>query len=159
MQPATVAILKKELNKQTPEELIDICLRLVKFKKENKELLSYILFDAHDEDAYIRAIKEEMDTGFSQLNTNSLYFIKKGVRKNLRILKKQIRYSKKKETEAEVLLYFCTKLKKLQPAYRKSQQMINIYERQIGMVKKAINMLHEDLQYDFRLELEKLGEE
>jgi hypothetical protein len=156
MKPVTVTILKKELSQHTHQELIDICLKLAKFKKENKELLTYALFDAHDEDAYIRGIKEEIDVAFSELNYSNLYFIKKGIRKILRFIKKYIRYSKQKETEADVLLYFCGKLRQLKPSHMRSQQMINIYDRQLAMAKKAIDTLHEDLQYDLNLELEKL---
>ena len=133
-------------------------MKLAKFKKENKELLTYLLYDAEDEDGYIREIKEEVDLGFEEINKANLYYIKKGCRKNLRQIKKYIRYSKKKETEAELLLYFCSKIKELQPKQRSSQQMINMYERQLAMAVKAMSTLHEDLQYDFKLEIEKLEE-
>lgn len=156
MKPVTVAILKKELRQHSQQELVEICLQLARFKKENKELLTYVLFDSNDEEEYIRALKEEIDVAFASLNHNSLYYIKKSTRKILRVIKKHIRYSKKKKTEADILLYFCTKLKKLKPAHIRSQQMINMYERQLIMVKKAISTFHEDLQYDYNLELEKL---
>ncbi|MGH1384577.1 hypothetical protein [Kordia sp.] len=156
MKAVTVSILKKELKEHSHEELIEICLKLAKFKKENKELLTYALFDSHDEDEYIREIKEETDAEFSKLNHDSLYYVKKSTRKILRLLKKYIRYSKKKETEAAVLLHFCGKLKELKPSHQRSVQMNNIYERQLGMAKKAISTLHEDIQYDFHLELEEL---
>jgi hypothetical protein len=158
MKPVTVTILKKELKEHTHQELIEICLKLAKFKKENKELLTYALFDSRDEDQYIREIKAEIDVEFSKLNHDSLYYVKKSIRKILRLLKKYIRYSKKKETEADVLLYFCSKLKELKPSHKRSLQMINIYDRQLAMAKKAISTLHEDIQYDFILELENLEE-
>jgi hypothetical protein len=158
MKPVTVTILKKELQQHTQQELIEICLKLAKFKKENKELLTYALFDSRDEDEYIREIKEEMDLEFSKLNHDSLYYVKKSTRKILRLIKKYIRYSKKKETEADVLLHFCKKLKELKPSHKRSLQMINIYDRQLEMAKKAISTLHEDLQYDFILEVEELDE-
>ncbi len=158
MKPVTVTILKKELQQHTQQELIEICLKLAKFKKENKELLTYVLFDAHDEDAYIQGIREEIDIEFSKLNHDSLYYIKKSIRKILRLIKKYIRYSKKKETEAAILLHFCGKLKELKPAHKRSLQIVNIYDRQLAMAKKAMSTLHEDLQYDFQLELEALEE-
>lgn len=158
MKPVTVTILKKELKERSPEELVEVCLRLAKFKKENKELLTYILFDSNDEASYIQEIKEEIDIEFSNLNHDSLYYVKKGVRKILRHVKKHIRYSKNKETEADLLIYFCTKLKELKPSHQRSLQMINMYDRQLAMVSKAISTLHEDLQYDYNLELERLVE-
>jgi hypothetical protein len=158
MKPVTVSVLKQELKTHSQHELIELCLKLAKFKKENKELLTYLLYDAEDEDGYIREIKEEVDLGFEEINKANLYYIKKGCRKNLKQIKKYIRYSKKKETEAELLLYFCIKIKELQPKQRSSQQMINMYERQLAMATKAMSTLHEDLQYDFKLEIEQLEE-
>jgi hypothetical protein len=158
MKPVTVSVLKQELKTHSQHELIELCLKLAKFKKENKELLTYLLYDAEDEDGYIREIKEGVDLGFEEINKANLYYIKKGCRKNLKQIKKYIRYSKKKETEAELLLYFCSKIKELQPKQRSSQQMINMYERQLAMATKAMSTLHEDLQYDFKLEIEQLEE-
>ena len=158
MKPVTVSVLKQELKTHSQHELIELCLKLAKFKKENKELLTYLLYDAEDEDGYIREIKEEVDLGFEEINKANLYYIKKGCRKNLKQIKKYIRYSKKKETEAELLLYFCSKIKELQPKQRSSQQMINMYDRQLAIATKAMSTLHEDLQYDFKLEIEQLEE-
>ena len=73
MKPVTVSILKNELRQHSQQELIDICLQMVKFKKVNKELLSYILFDSKDEEEYKRAIKEEIDDSFSNFNKERLY--------------------------------------------------------------------------------------
>ena len=158
MKTATVKELKEELKFRSDEDLMKIVLRLSRFKKENKELLTYLLYDAEDEDGYIREIKEEVDLGFEEINKANLYYIKKGCRKNLKQIKKYIRYSKKKETEAELLLYFCSKIKELQPKQRSSQQMINMYDRQLAIATKAMSTLHEDLQYDFKLEIEQLEE-
>jgi hypothetical protein len=156
MKAVTVSILKNELRQHSQQELIEICLQLAKFKKENKELLTYLLFDSRDEHEYIRTIKEEIDLEFSKFNYERLYFVKKSTRKTLRTIKKYIRYSKNKETEAHLLLYFCNKLRQLSSAYKQSKQMINIYERQLSAVKKAISTLHEDLQYDFNIEIKEL---
>lgn len=158
MKPVTVSKLKVELNHYSQEELIEICLKLAKFKNENKELLTYLLFDSHDEAEYIREIKEEIDLAFLKLNQETLYYVKKSSRKILRFIKKYIRYSKNKETEAELLLYFCVQLKQLKPAHKRSQQLINLFEGQLKMAKKAISTLHEDLQYDYNNELEALDE-
>ena len=156
MKAATVTTLKNELKHLPEKELVEICLKLAKFKKENKELLTYLLFEADDEDSYIKEIKVEMNLMFDEINTSHIYYVKKGVRKVLRQLKKYIRYSKKKETETELLLYFCGKLHKITPSIMRSQQMKNLYERQLSMAKKAMKTLHEDVQYDFKLEIEEL---
>jgi len=156
MKAATVKELKTELNRRSEKELIELCLRLSKFKKENKELLTYLLYESDNEARYVQSIKEEVDEQFSDINRKSFYFIKKGVRKILRNIKKYIRYSKKKETEVELLIYFCQKLKSFSPSMNRSTVLKNIYRRQIELIKKAISTLHEDLQYDFGNELEEL---
>jgi len=156
MKTATVSQLKKELKYQSQEDLLELCLQLSKFKKENKELLTYLLFEADNEDSFILGAKEETSELFSQINTASYFYIKKSVRKILRIIKKYIRYSKKKETEVELLLHFCTELKEMTPSFYRNTSLQNIYDRQILLTKKAIATLHEDLQYDYHLELEEL---
>lgn len=156
MKAATVSQLKKELSYRSPEELLEICLRLSKFKKENKELLTYLLFESADEAGYIESVKNEIDLEFDAINTSSYYFIKKSVRKILRNIKKYSRYSQKKETEVELLIHFCSRLKTFKPSITRNTTLLNLYERQLAMVEKIVSTLHEDLQYDYRLELEDL---
>lgn len=154
MITANVSVLKKELDQCTHEELIKLCLRLSKFKKENKELLTYLLFEAHNEEFYIASVKEEMDIQFDAINTSSYYFIKKSVRKILSTTKKYIRYSQQNETEVLLLIYFLKKLKAMKPTYLKNVVLVNMYNTQLKMVRKKIETFHEDLQYDLSLELE-----
>lgn len=156
MKAVSVVTIKKELQHRSSEELIELCLRLSKFKKENKELLTYLLFESHDESGYIETVKTEIDEQFEDINTNSYFYIKKSVRKILRNIKKYARYSLKKETEVELLLYFCKKLKDFKPSISNNVTLTNIYERQIVLIQKIVNGLHEDLQYDYNLELEAL---
>jgi hypothetical protein len=156
MKTATVRELKQELTHKTDIELVELCLRLSKFKKENKELLTYLLYEADNEEEYIINVKENIDQEFSEINTSSYYFIKKSVRKVLRNTKKYIRYSKKKETEVELLLYFCEVLKQMKPSYKRNTVLINLLDRQISIVKKKVSAMHEDLQYDYEREIEKI---
>ena len=156
MKTATVKQLKDELKHSTSEELMNLCLRLSRFKKENKELLTYLLFEANNESGYIESVKQEVDEQFELINTNSYFYIKKSVRKILRNIKKYNRYSLNKETEVELLLYFCQKLKDFKPSIRRNVTLNNIYYRQLDFIKKKITALHEDLQYDYQMEIEEL---
>lgn len=158
MKAVSVVTIKKELQHKTPAELMELCLRLSKFKKENKELLTYLLFESHDERNYIETVKRELEEQFETINTNSFFYIKKSVRKILRNLKKYARYSTKKETEVELLLYFCHRLKDFKPSIHRDKVLLNMYERQVLSIKKLISTFHEDLQYDYNLKLEELGE-
>ena len=157
MKAATVKELKTELTHQSQVELVELCLQLSKFKKENKELLTYLLYESENEEGYIKSVKNEIDEQFELINTSSYFYIKKSVRKILRMVKKYIRYSKQKETEVELLLHFCYVLKNMQPSMYKNVSLTNIFNRQILLIKKSIASLHEDLQYDYNLELEVLN--
>lgn len=156
MKASTIAQLKKELQHRSSDELLALCLRLGRFKKENKELLTYLLFEADHEAGYIESVKDEVDTMFAEINTNSFFYIKKSIRKILRTIKKYIRYSGNKETEVELLLYFCQKMKSFRPSYKQNIAMRNLYDRQILFIEKKIVALHEDLQYDFGVLLDEL---
>lgn len=156
MKTASVKELKTELKDCSNSELVELVLRLSKFKKENKELLTYLLYMASDEDAYISGIKIEVEQLFKEINTSSYYFMRKSIRKILRIVKTYIRYSKKKETEVELLLYFCKQLKGLRPLILRNTTLKNLFERQVLSIEKKVSTLHEDLQYDFAVELQKL---
>ena len=156
MKAATVRELKKELSHRSAEELLELCLRLSKFKKENKEMLTYLLYEASNEEAYIESVKREMDQQFEEININSYFYIKKSVRKILRNAKKYIRYSKIKETEVELLIYFCYKLKNMSPPIKLNLTLQNILNRQLTLIKKSIATLHEDLQYDYEVELSQI---
>jgi hypothetical protein len=156
MKAATVSQLKKELQHRNPDELLQLCLRLARFKKENKELLTYLLFESDNEEGYIETIKAEVDEQFGLINTASYFYIKKSVRKILRSIKKYARYSGNKETEVALLLYFCEKLKAFTPSIKRNATLMNLYERQLAVATKKISALHEDLQYDYGILLEKL---
>lgn len=159
MKTATVHELKKELKTRSDSELVEICLKLSKFKKENKELLTYLLYEASNETQYILNVKNEMDLQFLEINRKTPYFIKKSVRKIQRNAKKFIRYSKQKETEVELLIHFCHQLKYMTPSIFSNAVLTNIFHRQIEAITKKVSSLHEDLQFDYKRELEDLMEE
>jgi len=153
MDTASIKELSEELKQRSSKELIELCLRLSRFKKENKELLTYLLFEAADEAAFVEGIKKEIANDFKLINRNSYYYIKKSVRKILRNIKKYIRYSKKKETEVELLICFCSELAKMRPSIKRNTTLQNLFDRQVLVIRKAISTLHEDLQYDYESEL------
>ena len=93
MKTASIHEIKLELSVAKPAELLDLCLRLCKFKKENKELLTYLLFEANDEQAFIVGVKKVIAELFKEINLSQLYFAKKSLRKIARIIAKYCRYS------------------------------------------------------------------
>lgn len=157
MKAATINEIKRELLEQDPKTVQDVCMRLAKYKKENKELLTYLLFEAHDEPGYIHNIKGEMDELFGTLPTGNVYYIKKGLRKILRVINKQIKYSGIKQTELELRLYFCAKVKEAHVPLRSSTVLYNMNEQQVKKIKALVSQLPEDLQFDYAREIEELG--
>lgn len=157
MKALSVNDIKQELNHLPKEKLIALCLRLARFKKENKELLTFLLFEAHDIPGYITSVKAEMDEQFENINFNSPYFVKKSLRKILRIVNKYIRYSGSEVVEAELLLYFCQFINNTDAAIKKNTVIANIYNNQLKKVKAAVDDMHEDLQYDYVKALEALN--
>lgn len=159
MKAATIIEIKKELKYRSQEQLIDYCLAMARFKLESKELLSYLVFESEDEQAYIQSVKNYITNEFGAITATNFFFIKKSVRKILRQVKRYVRYSKKKDTEAELLIHFCTELKEMRPSIKRNRVLTNMYDMQISLAEKAIDKLHEDLQYDYRLMIESLTED
>jgi hypothetical protein len=156
MRSATIQELKAELRTYSAADLTELCLRLAKFKKDNKELLTYLLFEAADEASFIAAVKKEMDAGFTELPKPNLYLTKKTLRKVLRATAKQIRYMSSPQAEVELLTYFCRKVRDTKIPIADSPVLNNLYRQQLKKVRAIIDTLHEDLQYDFLRELKGL---
>ena len=156
MKAASIVTLRKALAHLDRQALQQLCLRLARFKLENKELLTYLIFESKDELQYVQSIKSELDKLFDEINTNRYFFIKKSVRKILRRIRKFSRYSNASETEVELLLYFCCKMKTIQPSIFDNKTLTNLYNRQVEASRKKTLKLHEDLQYEYQLQIEKL---
>ena len=156
MKSASLKQIRTELSSYSDDKLEALILRLAKYKKDNKELLTYLLFEADNEDGYIEAVKLQIDADYKNLNKVSLFLAKKTIRKALRTTDKFIRYSGLKQTEASLRIYFCYRMKAYRILWKYSPAMENLYNRQLEKIDKAISYLHEDLQFDFKMEVEEL---
>ena len=157
MKAASVHELKDELRHQSQAQLVELCSRLARFKKENKELLTYLLFEAHDEAAYVNSVKNHTAESFAAIPlSNSLYLQKKSVRKILREVNKYVRYTGSKSVEVQLQLHFCQALKQSGINWRESPALQNLFQNIQNKIQKILPTLHEDAQYDFRRFLEAL---
>lgn len=156
MKAATLHQLKKELVHKDPNEMLQLILRLCKYKKDNKELLTYLLFEAENEAGYIENLKAAIDQQMEAINKSNLFVRRKGLRKVIRFLDKFIRYSGNKETEIEMRIYLCKKMAEHGMPFREINAFMTIYDGQIKKIKSALAKLHEDLQYDYLEELKKV---
>ena len=157
MKAASVNEIKKELQTLDVKDLRELCMRLVKYKKENKELLTYLLYEADNEQSYINAVKEDMDELFTELpSRNNLYYVKKGLRKILRLVNKQIKYSGIKQTELELRIYFCSKIMEAKIPLREGTVLCNLYQQQLKKIYAIVVKLPDDLQMDYQREIKSI---
>jgi hypothetical protein len=148
MKTATIQEIKQELQAVPHNELMELMLKLARSKKENKELLTFLLFEAHDIEGYIEGVKKEMEAAFLDINVSHVYFAKKTIRKVLRITNKYIRFSGSKQAETELLIHFCKLVKDSGIKIDKNPALKNLYQNQLKKIEKAMESLHEDMQYD-----------
>lgn len=134
---------------------MELTLRLARFKKENKELLTFLLYEAHDVNGFVQQVKQEMDDEFLRMNRDTIYLAKKSLRKILRIIGKYSRYIGTTEAEIELLVHFINNIHKSNIPYRGGAVISNLYDTQLRKIEKLIGELDEDLQYDWRREFEK----
>lgn len=149
MKAATISQLKKELVKLDHDDLLDVCLRMAKFKVESKELLTYLLMKADDEVGYANDLCDEID----QLMNAPGQIHKKTLRKVVRWMDKSLRFSGDKETELQVRIHFCRRIKLRKISFGNCRVSANMYATQLKKIDKAIDKVHPDLQFDFNQQM------
>ena len=157
MKTATIQEIKQELHEQPPGKIKELCLRLARFKKENKELLTYLLFEAHDESGYVQSVKLEIDEEFEKLPHSNLHLTKKSIRKVLKSINKYGRYTGTPLPLVEMLIHFCTRIRESGIPFHKSPALEKLYDQQIRKINKVLDSLHEDLRYDYQKKVEELN--
>ena len=158
MKAASLAEIKKRLVRLEQGEMLEACLRLARFKRDNKELLTYLLFASEDEKAYLASLCAEIDEQFEAMNKSTLYYSKKGIRKTIRWMEKFIRYSGNNETELEVRIHFCKTLQASKIPIKKSKVTWNMLLSQLKKIEKVLAKFHSDIQYEYRAEIDRIVE-
>ncbi len=153
LKAASIAELKAELQTLPKEVLVAICLRLARFKRDNKELMGYLLFEAHQPDAYAAHVKQMMTDEFASVNTANIWFAKKSIRKILRLANKYAKYAGSKELEVQLHIHFLHQLKQLPDHITSAPIMDKLARSEDQKIRKLIRGLHEDLQYDLLRQL------
>ena len=153
MKAASIAELKKSLVTLDQGELLDAVLRLARFKKDNKELLTYLLFLSENESAYVALLCQDIDEQFYE--TPNAH--KKTLRKMIRNMDKRLRFSGIKDTEVRVRIHFCRALRASKTPFRKHKVMTNMYLGQLKKINRAVETFHRDIQYDWKRQMEELA--
>ncbi|WP_395626915.1 hypothetical protein [Daejeonella sp.] len=155
MKPEKLSDLKKILAGLSATELTEICLRLAKYKKENKELLTYLLFDVQEPMKYAEDVKIFLIADFETMQKHYFYSTK-SLRKIIRLMNRYAKYTGSKQVEIELAIWFCTNYLiyvDLKTTHKPLQALLN---RQIEKIVKLIDKLHEDLQFDYQKEFDVL---
>lgn len=153
MKPEKLSDLKKELLNHNVHELTEICLRLAKYKKENKELLSYLLFDATEPMEYAEQVKNSLIDDFKSMQKHYFYSTK-SLRKIIRLINRYAKYTGSKQVETELCMWFCSNYLIFADLRTSHKPLQGLLTRQFEKVAKLIPKLHEDLQFDYRQEFE-----
>ena len=148
---------KKELHQLSKTELEAICLRFARFKKENKELLEFVLFHQGDPQAYADALKTDLADVFKSL-TGANYSDAKKLRKITKALNKHAKYMQNPTLEADLWIWFCYTYCYSLAAKSTAQVIRNFFAKAVIKVEKIQYKLHEDLAFDVAQELEKIGQ-
>jgi len=150
--------IKKELQHLDDKQAALLLLRMARYKKENKELLAYLLFDADDELAFAENFKHDIGFMMSQAPSRS-YDTAKLLRKILKLTNKYIKFTGSKQVEVELLLTFCRNYLDYVDRRTSFKPLRLILIKQLEKAKKAIDKLHEDLQFDYMAEFDVLVED
>lgn len=140
--------IKKEIQHLSAPQLAELVLRLARHKKENKELLAYLLFVGHDEAAFVEQSKYEVSMMFYIMPSRA-YDAVKTLRKILRLITKLSKFSASKHVEISLLVGFCTNYLEYVDRKASYKPLRTVFVRQIEKISKLITKLHEDIQADY----------
>lgn len=141
--------IKKTMLHLTEKELMELCLSLIRYKKENKELVSYLLYDKHDEAYFIEKLCVDVDDMFKEIEGLTSRDIRKKARKIIRHCDKWLRFSKRKDTEIEVRMHLLKKIRTFPFTRSLTYFQETLYLRQRKKIMQSIPKVHEDLQNDY----------
>ncbi len=147
--------IKKELEHLSQAQLADACLRLAKYKKDNKELLSYLLYHQDNPLAYAEEVKSIFECDFKTL-PRSNYASTKSLRKILRNINRHAKYTSDKQVELELLVWFCKNFLAYADVRSSHKPLQGIFIRQTEKIAAILPKLHEDLQFDYQQEVDRL---
>ena len=156
MRTASVDDIKKELKELPPKKVLELLLRLIRFKKENKELLTYLLFESQDEQGYVQVLKADIDEQFAVVAPTPTSLAKKQYRKILRGINRQIKYIGSKAAAVELLLHFAATLRKQDTSLH--PKLESIFLQQLTKAEKLLPTVEDDLQFDFQQQIDSLRE-
>lgn len=150
MDISSLQQIKKELEKVDHKQMIQYCLKLASYKRDNKLYLNYLLFESENEITYKEKIQSEILKQFEDINDSTVYYLKKRIRKTKQLLYKYVTFTEQMETHLELYIFFLKQLHPYAQQIESSKQIQSMILTVIRSFEKKLSKLHEDLQYDFR---------
>lgn len=148
MKTNGIAEIKKTIKNISQTELAEICLKLARLKKDNKEYIHFLLYESADPLAYAEDVKESLHDSLTNLNRHPGLKVKE-LRKHLRFLSRHIRYTSSTEVEITLIIWFAEMMITYAGVRQSNKALYSLFIRQIEKVRKSFPKLHEDLQFDY----------
>lgn len=148
--------LKKELLELSKPELIQLCLRVAKLKRENKELLAYLIYDADDPLFYAQKLKPEIKEVFEQPFQHA-YYLTKSIRKTMRLISKYYRFTSNKQGETELLIYLVEEFYQSWRNEYRYQALGKVIFRCLEKAQSNLKKIDEDFRADFEHPINELA--
>ncbi len=157
MKTASIHQLKSELHAMEPQQIAEICLKLAKFKKENKEFLDYLVWGSNDSGLYVEEVKLEVSEMFENIQRDrNFYFVKKSIRKIQRFVNRYCKYLIEKELCCELRMFYIESLIQFIQDWNYQAQAHKIVQAELSKIEALIGKLHEDYQFDYTLRYNEL---
>ena len=119
-------------------------------------MLSYVLFEAQDEQQYVETLKESLKELFEEVNVKTLYIAMKNLRKIIRLANRFLKYTSIKESHVQIYMFILQEILALDLNLSRSTSLLKIYSSLKNKLSNLIGELHEDLQYDYMRHFEAL---
>ncbi|NML20570.1 hypothetical protein HHL16_06775 [Pseudoflavitalea sp. G-6-1-2] len=156
MHAASSDTIKTELKQLPPKQLLELLLRLARFKKENKELLTYLLFESANESEYVEQVKKEIAGEMEEIDTLPGYQYKKQFRKVQRKINKPVKYIGSKSATAELYLHMATLISEKKKTTYLAPFLEKAVQQYTSKIEKLLPGIEDDLAADIRKKLKQI---
>lgn len=156
MHSASIDTIKTELKQLPPRQVLELLLRLARFKKENKELLTYILFESANESDYVEQVKKEIAEEMEEIDGLPGYQYKKQFRKIQRKINKPIKYMGNKSATAELYLHMVKMISEKKKTIYLATFLDKTVQQYIVKIEKLLPGIEDDLATDLRKKMKQI---
>lgn len=156
MHSASIDTIKTELKQLPPRQVLELLLRLARFKKENKELLTYILFESANESDYVEQVKKEIAEEMEEIDGLPGYQYKKQFRKIQRKINKPIKYMGNKSATAELYLHMVKMISEKKKTIYLATFLEKTVQQYIVKIEKLLPGIEDDLATDLRKKMKQI---